>query len=161
MGEGNNLSKQDLKKEMGSRIEAIRTRKSSEKMLKQMTLKTGKVATTQKAFREFERPEHIQDRPLVKRKFNPLITHSTDIYVKSVKSLKRLAAVFQPLCTEVRMFTEGETRLVLKRVGEDVVTVSVKVLEVNEGVDCLRLVKEEGGVDGFLGLVRDVTQAFE
>lgn len=148
---------------MGPRIEAIRTRKSSEKMLRQLAVRsTAKVPTAQKAFREFDRPEQAQDRPLLKRRFNPLITHSTDIYVRSVKSLRRLANLFQPLCTEVRMFTDGETRLLLKRVADtEATSLNVRVLEVSEEVDCLRLEKIDGSIEAFLQLVKDITAAFD
>jgi hypothetical protein len=60
------------------------------------------------------------------------------------------------------MFTEGETKLLLKRVADnEAITMNVRVLEVTESVDCLRLEKVEGSIDTFLQLVRDITEAFE
>lgn len=45
-----------------------------------------------------------------------MITKGTDIYIRPVKNLKKLATLFNTFCTEVRMFTDGETKLTLRKV---------------------------------------------
>jgi uncharacterized membrane protein len=103
----------DLASHMSARIELIRRKKNSQQMLKEITQREiqqqqpARVPIKQRAFREIDKSETQEERPLTKRRFNPLITKATDIYVRPIKSLRKLTNIFRLFCTDMRMFMDG------------------------------------------------------
>jgi len=60
------------------------------------------------------------------------------------------------------MFTDGETKLVLKKVHDnESVVAEIKVLSVDEKADCLRFGFTEGSFDKVMEFVKEIKAVFE
>lgn len=60
------------------------------------------------------------------------------------------------------MFTDGETKLVLKKVHDnESVVAEIKVLSVDEKADCLRFSLTEGSFDRVMDFMKEIAVVFE